>query len=988
MTTIDRTAYPRFKTKEIIPEKELAKIYTPSEKEKDFVFKNANGIKNQFQLMLFLKSFQRLGYFVKLENIPEIITKHIADEVGISNFSLSCPHSTKIRYYDKVREFFKVTAYGEEVKNVVIEILTKRAQVIDRPADLINIAVEKLIEQKYELPAFSTLARLAGNIRSNVNLVIFEQISDLLGPDKMNYFNKILTKEDEYYVTLYNCLKQAPKNPTLQHLRELLDHFQWLMSFGDIDLYLKNIGPAKIKCFASEAKVLDASEMKDINLKKRVSLIICLIHQSRTKNRDYIAEMLIKRMSKIHKRGNEELESIRENHRKQSEKLLDTFGHILKNMSSEERSDDQKLNSIKSILQKNGGPEQLLQEYEKISAYNNNNYLPLLWKFYKSHRSAIFLLLKSIDIKSTTQDNSLIKAMDFMMKNETKRSEFLEIKSNSFLSFTSNKWRSVILKKEKGKLFMNRRHFEVCVLSCLASELLSLDLYIEGSESFADYRKQLLSLEECKLLMDNYCREVGISNNTNDSIANLKRLLVRAGKKVDKSYNKNGDFEIDKNGIPILKKIKAKRMPLSAKRLEQIIISRMPERNILDILVNVSHWTDFTRHFGPQSGNLPKIANDVENYLIATFAYGCNMGPTQASRHLDNRISPHSISFANKKHINAKKLENALKDTINNYNLFELPKLWGSQNTAIADGTQFDLYERNLMSESHIRYGGHGGIAYYHISDTYIALFSHFIPCGVWEAIYIIEGLLKNKSDIQIDTVHADTQGQSAIVFALCYLLGIKLEPRIRNWKDLKFYRPDKHTKYNNIDNLFTDVTNWDLIEKHWMDMMQVVLSIKEGKISSAVLLRRLGNYSKKNKLYQAFRELGRVVRTIFLLDYISDNEKRQQITASTNKIESYNQFSQWFFFGLLGVISSNYFDEQEKAIKYNDLIANIVMLQNVADMSMIVQDLRKSGIVVNDEDLAFFSPYTTSSTKRFGNYNINMMNKPPDLEEFIRISV
>ncbi len=25
------------------------------------------------------------------------------------------------------------------------------------------------------------------------------------------------------------------------------------------------------------------------------------------------------------------------------------------------------------------------------------------------------------------------------------------------------------------------------------------------------------------------------------------------------------------------------------------------------------------------------------------------------------------------------------------------------------------------------------------MADTYIALFSHFIPCGVWEAIYILD---------------------------------------------------------------------------------------------------------------------------------------------------------------------------------------------------------------------------------------------------------
>jgi TnpA family transposase len=96
------------------------------------------------------------------------------------------------------------------------------------------------------------------------------------------------------------------------------------------------------------------------------------------------------------------------------------------------------------------------------------------------------------------------------------------------------------------------------------------------------------------------------------------------------------------------------------------------------------------------------------------------------------------------------------------------------------------------MPSYSIRYGGYGGIAYHHVSDTYIALFSHFIPCGVWEAIYILEGLLKNTSDIQPTTVHADTQGQSTPVHALSFLLGIKLMPRIRNWKDLRVLPPEQ----------------------------------------------------------------------------------------------------------------------------------------------------------------------------------------------------
>lgn len=168
-------------------------------------------------------------------------------------------------------------------------------------------------------------------------------------------------------------------------------------------------------------------------------------------------------------------------------------------------------------------------------------------------------------------------------------------------------------------------------------------------------------------------------------------------------------------------------------------------------------------------------------------------------------------------------------------------------------------------------------------------MFSHFIACGVWEAVYIIDGLLKNKSDIQPDVLHADTQGQSLPVFGLAHLLGIKLTPRIRNWKDLILYRPTETTRYEHIDDLFGTSINWALLNTHWKDLMRVVLSIKAGKILPSMILRKLGNYSRKNRLYRAFRELGRVVRTIFLLQYISDVPLRRQISAMTNKLESFN---------------------------------------------------------------------------------------------------
>ena len=207
--------------------------------------------------------------------------------------------------------------------------------------------------------------------------------------------------------------------------------------------------------------------------------------------------------------------------------------------------------------------------------------------------------------------------------------------------------------------------------------------------------------------------------------------------------------------------------------------------------------------------------------------------------------------------------------------------------------------------------------------------------------------------------------------------------PRIRNWHDLKMFKPDKDVKYKHIDSLFKDVINWEIIETHWQDLLQVVLSIKTGKISSSMILRKLGNYSRKNRLYQAFRELGRVVRTVFLLRYISDLDLREQITATTNKVEAYNGFTKWLFFGGGGTIAENDPEEQEKIIKYNDLVANALIYHNVVDQTRILKELVNEGYLINRDDIARLSPYITSHIKRFGDYiiDINIVPDPVDVE-------
>ena len=86
---------------------------------------------------------------------------------------------------------------------------------------------------------------------------------------------------------------------------------------------------------------------------------------------------------------------------------------------------------------------------------------------------------------------------------------------------------------------------------------------------------------------------------------------------------------------------------------------------------------------------------------------------------------------------------------------------------------------RGLKSSYHIRYGGYGGIGYYLVSDTYIALFSRFLACGAYEGHAILDFVAENRSLLQPSTVHSDTHGQSAAIFGLAFLLGIELMPRV-----------------------------------------------------------------------------------------------------------------------------------------------------------------------------------------------------------------
>lgn len=986
MTSIERTAYPYLSTHKSISQKTLASHYDLTTEERTYIHQNIRGNRSQFNFAVQLKVFQNLGYFIDLGEIPQSISDWIKKQLKIPhNLKLFYKHpKTLSRHRILIRQYFKITAWRtkgpDSAGRVAMRTAFNTSLTMNNPADIINVVIEELLKKRFELPTFNTLDRLVRHVRARVNQNIFKNVTQrLITHHLTSILDQLLMVEKDEAYSAYQKLKQSPPSPTVTHLKSYINYHTWLMSFGAMEPYLKDITKIKLKQFAEEAKSLDVNNLKDLSSHKKYTLITSLLYQAQIKAKDVLGVFVCKTLSLAHKHAKRKLEALKMQFADETQDLAKLMLGILGDYQQAPNKTKKFVAQFKKKIEDQGGLDHVTDLCQKIIAYNSKNHLPFLWDYYCTRRSALFDLLNALELCSSTQNNSLIRTIRFLRDNRHRRSDFLIMDTDIDLSFASKKWKSLIYKDKSEKGIIDRRYFELCVFSYMTQELHSGDIFIEGADAFSDYRQHLLDKKACHLLKESYLDELKFPKNAEGFVNLLKNNLQQMATHVDQRYPV--DFTMDDQGSPLLKKVPTLKASSKTLKLVNKIHNRMPERRLLDILCLTHHLTGWAYEFDHISGADSRLDNPIERYILNVFCQGTAMGSSQGAKHIkNNTVTAHMLSWIHRRHVTTKQLNQA-KDRIINYSQqFLLTTAWGDGRRCAADGTLRHIYDDNLLAQSHFRYKIKGAIAYNHISDTYVALFSTFISCGVWEAVEIIEGLLKNESSLKPDIVHADTQGQSTVVFGLCYLLGIKLMPRIRHWKDLTFFRPSLQ-KYKNIETLFGDEIDWNLIKTHWDDLLQVVLSIKQGKISSSFLLRKLTNYSRQNRLYQALQELGRIIRTQFLLEYISNLKLREIITASTNKVEAYNAFSDWIMFGSRVIVASNDPDEMEKAIKYNALVANCIVLQNIIDYSHVIYQLQQENDFMTKEEASRVSPYITEHIKRFGDYIIDLEKLPENTE-------
>jgi len=87
-------------------------------------------------------------------------------------------------YRAVVRVYLKASIYTNGGEQLVTAAVIEAAATMSDPADLINRAIEALNNATVDLPAFSTLERLANHLRIQVHTQMYEQVAARLTADE------------------------------------------------------------------------------------------------------------------------------------------------------------------------------------------------------------------------------------------------------------------------------------------------------------------------------------------------------------------------------------------------------------------------------------------------------------------------------------------------------------------------------------------------------------------------------------------------------------------------------------------------------------------------------------------------------------------------------------------------------------------------------------------------------------------------------------
>jgi TnpA family transposase len=827
----------------------------------------------------------------------------------------------------------------------MIEAATQAARSTDLAAPIITELVGAVRQAGLTLPAPSVLERVGLAGRSRARKRTHEALLAGLSMECLSKLDALLAVDAQTGLTPFANLRDIVTAPTPDNVRGLLDKLTRVREIGLPTTIADAIHPDRLRQLVREGRASPAQLIARYTPLRRHATLAATMLDLESALTDAALDLADRIIGGCFTRsGNAKKRRYSETTRDVG-RMLRLFDQTISALEQARDDDADGFAAVDAAV----GWNTLLRariEARAIADLAEENPLTRAADHWKRLRKFTPLLLEVLDFKAARGSASTIAAVDALR--DMNRSGRRETPENVPMPFRKE-WRTLVT---AGGGKPDRRLWETATLAHLRNKWRSGDVWVERSSNYRRFDSYLLAPSQVPPI----AAELKLPATADEWLGDrgreldwrLKRFAHRLARgKIDGVTFENGRLSI----TPVRADESA-----AAKDLAACIDALMPRVRITELLHEVARDTGFLDAF---TNLRTHERHDNENALLAAvLADGSNLGLTRMAE-ASQGVTSDQLVWTKSAYIRPETYKEALASIIDAHHRLPISAVWGQGTTSSSDGQFFRSGKRGSRAgEVNARYGVDPGFSFYtHVSDQHAPYHVKVISAATHEAPYVLDGLLHHGSSLAIDTHYTDTGGATDHVFALCHMLGYRFCPRLRDFPDRRFASVEPPGHYPTLRPILGARVKVDVIRAHWDEIVRLVASLKAGAVQPSVMIRKLAAYERQNQLDLALREVGRVERTLFMLDWLESPELRQRCQAGLNKSEQRHFLTGAICTFKQGRIDDRTHEAQQFRASGLNLVIAAIVYWNSTYIADAVAHLRSIGEFAPDDLVARSSP-------------------------------
>ena len=958
-------------------EEELIRFYSFNESDLALIRQrrgSANRLGFAVQLCLLrYPGFALANNTVVTETVLEWIARSIQAEVS-DWVNYGGREETRREHLQELRIYLGLSMFGLSDFRFLVQSLTDLAMQSDKGLMLATHALETLRQRRVILPALPVIERACAAAITHANRRIYRSLITPLTKTHQHKLDALLKIKPDTSITWLVWLRQSSLKTNSRHMMEHIERLKTLQAISLPENLGSNIHQNRLLKMAREGGQMKSKDLGKFETDRRYATLAAMALERIATITDEVIDLHDRIIMKIFRTAkNKHQEQFQDQGMDIKEKvqLYSKVGHAL--LKAKESGTDPYA-AIETVIPWDEFA-QSITEADQLGQPKSFDHLYLVSENFNMLRRYTPAFLDVLKLRNAPAAKGLLDAIEVLrgMNDDNAR----KVPIDAPTAFIKPRWKSLILTDDG----IDRRFYEIYVLTELKNSIRSGDIWVKGSRQFRDFDEYLLPTEKFEALKKAQALSIGVDTDCNKYLDGRICLLKQELAKVNRLAiaNELPDAIINATGLKItpLETI----VPDAAQQLIDQIGALLPHIKITELLMEVDRWTNFTHQFVHLKSGEP--VKDKILLLSAILADAINLGLTKMAESSPG-MTYDKLSFLQAWYIRDDTYSAGLADLVNFQFHHPFSDNWGDGTTSSSDGQRFRASgSAEKTGHVNLKYGSEPGRMFYtHISDQYAPFSTKVINVGVRDSTYVLDGLLYHESELQIGEHYTDTAGFTDHVFGLMHLLGFRFAPRIRDLKDTKLYIPKNEEDYSGLKSMTASTLNIKRIREHWDEIMRLATSIKHGTVTASLMLSKLGNYPRQNGLALALRELGRLERTLFILDWLQNLDLRRRVNAGLNKGEARNALARAVFFNRLGEIRDRSFEKQCFRASGLNLVTAAIVLWNTVYIERAVQELFKAGQPSDENLLQHLSPLGWGHINLTGDY-VWRQNKQVEQGEF-----